>query len=475
MNRIDDLDRMLSNWLDDPYSPPAPHYLGQVLERTRHTRQRPAWTNLERWLPMADKMPRLAAAGPLRMTQLLLIALLVAVLAAAGALVGARLLDTTRPEGGLTYPIARGGEAVLAYHVHGDIFTVRADGSNVRQLTSGAEGELAPSWSPDGTRIAYLLRRQSSDLGEIDAVAVAVMDAGGGHRATLATTSADSQACIPYGLAAWSPDGKTLIFPISPNCDDRSDLLIVSADGSSPATRLLAPGLNGTAAAWSPDGTRIAFIGREATGNSGLYVVDVKADGALTGGLQARRITEAGASLVWGRPRWSPDGTELAAEAGTNYDCSNYDSGTMDAFIVKADGSGQRPLVAEAAKEYNPTWSPDGKQLAFIRLVDPSEWVTGRPCTAAIWVIDAAGTNPRRLDGLAPDPDLQPPVWSPDGTRLVGVSYEGGAGSLYFVTVNGGNTPVTVNASLDNFGGTWQPVAAPLPPAPSLAAPSSAS
>jgi len=56
MNQRDDLDRMLSVWLDDPFTPPAPHYLGRVLERTRNTRQRPAWASLERWLPMADKV-----------------------------------------------------------------------------------------------------------------------------------------------------------------------------------------------------------------------------------------------------------------------------------------------------------------------------------------------------------------------------------------------------------------------------------
>ena len=464
MTHRDDLDRLLSAWLDDPYTPPAPHYLGRVLERTRQTRQRPAWASLERWLPMADKVLQPTTAPSLRMARLLLIALLVLALVAGAAIMGSRLL-TPSPV------IPQGGAAVFAYQSFGDIFTARADGADVRRLTSGPDGELAPSWSPDGTRIAYLLRRPSSDLGQNDGVSVAVMDAGGGHRTTLATTSGDSQACIPHGLAAWSPDGTTIIFPISPTCDDRSDLFSVAADGSSPATRLLAPGLDSRLAAWSPDGTRIAFVGREASGDSGIYVVDVKAGGTLGGGLQARRITEAGASLVWRGPRWSPDGTELAADAGTDDSCSNYDLGTMDAFIAKADGSGQRTLVAETSKEYNPTWSPDGKQLAFQRLVDPTEWVSGRPCTAAIWVIDAAGTNPRRLDGLQPDPDFQPPVWSPDGTRLVGVGYEAGAGSLYFVTVDGSDAPVTVDVSLDVFAGTWQPVAAPIPPAPSFAAP----
>ena len=56
MTHRDDLDRLLSTWIDDPYTPPAPPYLGAVLERTRRTRQRPAWASLERWLPMASQV-----------------------------------------------------------------------------------------------------------------------------------------------------------------------------------------------------------------------------------------------------------------------------------------------------------------------------------------------------------------------------------------------------------------------------------
>ena len=101
------------------------------------------------------------------------------------------------------------------------------------------------------------------------------MDVGGGNRTTLAT------GCVG-GDTAWSPDGTALIFQSSAACDGRYDLFIVATDGLSPAARLLAPGMNSTSAAWSPDGTEIAFVGREATGSTGLYKVDMGA-GDLTG------------------------------------------------------------------------------------------------------------------------------------------------------------------------------------------------
>jgi Tol biopolymer transport system component len=362
-----------------------------------------------------------------------------------------------------TYPIPVGGSAVLAFDsLVGDnmlLFTVRADGTERRQLTSGPGSARNPVWSPDGTRIAYRASQDGTD-------SLAIIDTGGNP--TLLTTGQQISDCAPGALAAWSPDGTTLIYTAGAGCDGPLDLFAVATDGSAPATQLLPPGLRGTAATWSPDGSRIAFVGQEENGETGLYLVDADAGDARRGGLQARRLTEAGTSLAWSTPRWSPDGTELVASAGTNDNCIEYASGTLDAVAVNVDGSGQRPLAAEAAKEYSPSWSPDGQQLAFQRLVDPAEWVLGRPCTAATWVADADGTNQRRLDGLG-DVSGFAPFWSPDGTRLTGLAVEQAAGDPeqhfngYVVTVDGSSPTVTIN---DVGIATWQPVAAPLSPAP---------
>jgi Tol biopolymer transport system component len=87
----------------------------------------------------------------------------------------------------------------------------------------------------------------------------------------------------------------------------------------------------------------------------------------------------------------------------------------------------------------------------------------------APWIVDADGTDERRLEGLSAD-DTQPPFWSPDGTRIVGSTIRS-AGSpqhwdLFVVTVDGSAPMVIVP---DVGVATWQPVAAPLPPVPSFA------
>ena len=132
MTQRDDLDQLLSAWLDDPFTPPAPQYLERVLARTRRTRQRPAWASLERWLPMADNMLARPASRPMRMTRLVLFALLVLALAAVVAVVGAQLL---RPKA----VIPQGGAAVLVFA------TIVGDAGARHRATSSPSGRTAPT------------------------------------------------------------------------------------------------------------------------------------------------------------------------------------------------------------------------------------------------------------------------------------------------------------------------------------------
>ncbi len=463
MNQRDDLDRMLSVWLDDPYSPPAPHYLGRVLERTRNTRQRPAWASLERWLPMADKVLQPATAPPLRTAWLLIIALLVLALAFGAVIVGSRLLQST--------PIPQGGAAVIAFasqqggatgNPTGDIYTVRADGTDLRQLTavSGALGlDEAPVWSPDGRRIAFRGYHEMQNT-------VEVIDAAGGNRTTLWTSSAARDPyCAEHDDLAWAPDGQTIIFAAHEACPGQPDLFVVPADRSAQAVRLLAPGTNGVFPRFSPDGRRIALLGAEAGQPSGLFVADVGPTGAAAGGLQARRIgpgLEGTPTDQWFPPQWSPDGTELAVGTGSL-------DGAARIVVVKADGSEQRVLVADQA--FNPSWSPDGKRVAFHRMVDPAEFWQGRPCTMRTWVVNADGTGERRFDPLV-DGCVLPPIWSPDGTRLLSLVIADEVFHVGVLIAEGNDAPVLF---LQSYGASWQPVAAPLPPAPSFAAASPSS
>jgi TolB protein len=98
-------------------------------------------------------------------------------------------------------------------------------------------------------------------------------------------------------------------------------------------------------------------------------------------------------------PAWSPDGTQIA------YSVDRY--GTMDVYVMNADGSNGRRLTSKGENSC-PSWSPDGSQIVFSKY-DPS----------GIYVINADGTDERRLAYAGPDVHIFDPEWSPDGQRIV--------------------------------------------------------
>jgi Tol biopolymer transport system component len=461
MNKRDDLDRVLSAWSDGAWAPPAPAYLDKVLARTRHTKQRPAWTSVERWLPMAVITARDASRAPLRLAWVLLItllalALLVGALVAGGVIVGSRTSNAT-------VAIPQGGAAVLGFDANGDLFTIRADGTDRQQLTSGPEQDQTPVWSPDGTHIAF--RRTDAN-----GTSVAVMDATGGALKLLYTAETPTNRDCFLHAPAWSPDSTWLVFP-GDDCAGYTDLYVVPADGSQPAQTFLHTGTVGTAPTWTTiaGGTRITFPGRDAE-SEGIFVADIDSDRRVDASppFDALRISDPVPTLHWvatdvaplTAPSWSPRGTELVTAAGTNTDCRLPDVGSMDAFLLTRDPTkrGQSAVGPGDAKEYNPIWSPGGEHLALQQIVDPSRYVHGRPCTMEVWITDAQGANGSPLQTLTSD-DSQPPLWSPDGTRIVGNTIRMVGGDehydLYVETIDGSSPVMTVE---DVGFATWQPV-----------------
>ena len=178
--------------------------------------------------------------------------------------------------------------------------------------------------------------------------------------------------------------------------------------------------------------------------------------GATAGGLPIRRIVsnlEGSTNDQWFPPQWSPDGTELAVAVGPFLHKG-------DIVVAKADGSGQRVLATDQAA--NPTWSPDGKRIAFHRFVDVSERWHDRPCTMRVWVINADGSGERRFDPLV-DGCVLPPIWSPDGTRLLSLLIVDDYFHVGVFTVDGGDPPVVFPES---YGASWQPVGRTAAPGP---------
>jgi len=176
--------------------------------------------------------------------------------------------------------------------------------------------------------------------------------------------------------------------------DSSVDIAVVNADGSG-FKRMKRPGMD-LQPAWSPDGSRIAFVSDGGDGGpSQIHVMS--ADGT-----NVSRLTDG-----WD-PAWSPDGSAIAFT-------SLRDGNFQIAALSTANGA-VTVLTADPWGEGQPTWSPDGRQLAFV-----SEYVAPA-YVFDIYTMNADGTGQtRRTNGFDMWPKFKyylQPAWSPDGSKI---------------------------------------------------------
>ena len=241
------------------------------------------------------------------------------------------------------------GDSVVEDSRDSDVYVMRADGSDVRQLTNDRVADGTPAWSPDGKQIAFA---SAPGLGteELDGVIVA-MDADGQGRVDV-TRHPDSPGAVWDAQPAWSPDGSLIAFTratLAPGTTPRVDLYVVEPDGG--GERLLFE--DASDPAWSPDGNLIAFsstrdrFGETCFHDCGtspeIYVANADGTGLM-------RLTKSEASDV--SPSWSPDGTRIAFTS----DRSNRNGHQNEIYVMDADGSDVQRLTANDVWDLEPAW-----------------------------------------------------------------------------------------------------------------------
>lgn len=212
-----------------------------------------------------------------------------------------------------------------------EIYMMDIDGEGLRSVTNNGTINLSPAWAPSKDRIAFTsYKRDNADL-YVKNLSTGVL------------TAISAKQGVDSG-AAFSPDGKKLALMRSSNGD--SDIFIIDSSSGADLQQLTkSPGIDASPN-WSPDGKKIAFAS-ERSGGLQIYVQDV-ASGS------ANRVTFQGANNS--DPVFSPDGSRIAF-VGRN--------GNFDVFVVDVDGRNMVRVTQDQGDNEDPSWSPDGKYLMF--------------------------------------------------------------------------------------------------------------
>jgi Tol biopolymer transport system component len=345
------------------------------------------------------------------------------------------------------------------------LYVVDADSSHQRRLTASPHLHTL-YWSPDSQHLAFTSEEEMVDSTTL--AHLSVIDTDGSHLRRLASD-------LYLYLVAWSPDSQQLALLSSPHLVTKavSSLSLLAIDGSNPRrlieeqTNLRSPcwlpdnrhlsvawyrdggvGVylidtatwrldllgNGVEPTWSPDRSHVAFVGEDKGGAHAVHVVDIDSRNARCFPFEDRSYPSCLA--------WSSDGQRLAL--AVNRQLSMIDR-----------HSSQSSALAEMWWDTDFSWSPDGKEIAFIS--DP-----GPDSDVALEIIDVESRQRRVLardvtfDEMVPDT----PLWSPDGSQIAFTAFlDDGTQDVYVIDADGSNRRCLSNSTAEDFIDyiAWQP------------------
>ena len=246
-----------------------------------------------------------------------------------------------------------------------DIWTMNADGTNPTNVTPGTadSNEYDPEVSPDGSRIAFISNRMTPTNQDASyEIFTMAIDGSGVQQVTVVES--------PYGSGiasyepTWSPDGSKIAFTGFRQYGT-AEIYTINADGSGSETRLTDPSdFQGKwEPDWSPDGSKILFTKAWDEWAQDLFTINP--DG--TGETNLTPETNPDTYSAERNGTWSPDGTRIAFRTDRHC-CGIYPNPNAEIYVMEYPSGTLTRVTEHNAIDEEPTWSPDGSQITFVSL-----------------------------------------------------------------------------------------------------------
>lgn len=274
--------------------------------------------------------------------------------------------------------------------------------SPIQQLTNDTASDVRPTWSRDGTRVAF-----QSNRGKL--YQVYVMDADGSNERRLSVEGVDDRH------PSWNQVGTVVAVDSGTEMAREIWTIDVASGARTQVTRL---GAFATFPSWSPDGSRLSFYAyRSGVLDLWSVGVDGSAPVRLTNGLASEQKQQC--TFACHAAPFSPDGTRLAYST----------TGRSEVWTVRAADGGDAIRVSpdgDNGSSHFPIYLADGRLLYVTEHVTPGQAWTD------IWSVRPGSTEPRQA--VAQDVQAQGPfAISPDGQWLLFSSPRGGNFDVYRV------------------------------------------
>jgi Tol biopolymer transport system component len=312
-----------------------------------------------------------------------------------------------------------------------NLYVMNADGSDQRRLTALPGTEWNPDWSPDGQSILF----NASGLG-FEKAGIYRMDLDGGEPQPLLVDDFNNAA------PDWSPDGNQIAF--SSNRDGNMDIFIMDAAGST-IRKIVDTTMDDYFPNWSPDGTQMTFFAADWPAvQQDIYTMD--ADGS-----NLQNITNT-PYVVDEDPRWSPDGSKIIFQSDRDRN--------FEIYVMNPDGSQPQNLTQNRSPDYWPDWfMPHEKQIAF---------VSDHAGRAQIYLMPAPGAQthePIDIQDMQTLTDNQfenyYPSWSPDGKQIAYYThFSSQSWAIMIMDADGSNShqlTLSEGETICSFGPVWSP------------------
>jgi TolB protein len=279
--------------------------------------------------------------------------------------------DPDSPEGVISFLTTRDGNF--------EVYSMTADGKNLKNLSNNPAEDYWSSWSPDGKFLLFYSNRDGNKE-------IYRMNADGTNQINISNTPFNEY------LPQWSPDGTKILFT-SDKHHPSKEIYIMNADGSN-VNRLTHDEHYNESPSWSPDMKKILYTKElrqpsdtihASNGEIFLMDIDAKNDTRLT----YKKGFDSGAFF-------SPDGKNIAFYGES-------ETGNWDIFIMDKDGKNIQNITNDSIEAYSPTWSPNGKWIAY---------TAGNAEQYDVWIINLMSREKIRLTDRPKR--NQNPVWRPD-------------------------------------------------------------